>query len=300
MNKLEALQLFTVVAQQCSFTKAADLLQRPRSSVSALIQQLEHHLGVRLFFRTTRTVRLTHEGEILLERSTSLLLQLEEIEHLFQQNTPLKGQLRVDVPSRVATQLIAPHLPSFLQAHPDLYVELRAADQLSDLITEGIDCAIRFGHLVDSSLVAQPLGQCLMLNCASPAYLKHYGTPHTLKDLARHYMVGYLSHQTPQTETWEYRKGAETNTLTLKTRVSVSDTESYIACALAGMGLIQVPTYDVKQYLLNGTLVSVLPQYTAPPLPIYALYPHRKYLSERTRIFIQFIRHILQNTLSEK
>lgn len=296
MNKLEALQIFTVVAQQSSFTKAADLLQRPRSSVSALIQQLENHLGVRLFFRTTRAVRLTHEGEILLERSTSLLLQLEEIDQLFQQTTSLKGQLRVNVPSRVATQLIAPHLPSFLQAHPYLYVELRTADQFSDLITEGIDCAIRFGHLLDSSLVAQPLGQCLMLNCASPAYLEHYGTPLTLKDLAHHYMVGYLSYQTSQTETWEYLKGTEVNKLTLKTRVAVSDTESYVACALAGMGLIQVPAYDVTQYLLSHKLVSVLPQYTAPPLPIYAIYPHRKHLSERTRLFTQFIKKILQNT----
>lgn len=297
MNKLEVLQVFTVVAQQHSFTKAADLLQRPRSSVSALVQQLEDHLGVRLFFRTTRMVRLTHEGEVLLERSALLLQQLEELEQLFQPTTVIKGQLRVDVPSRVATQLIAPHLPRLLQAHPDLYVELRASDQLSDLITEGIDCAIRFGHLADSSLIAQPLGQCRMLNCASPAYLEHYGTPHTLEDLANHQMIGYITHQTPQIETWEYFNGIHLVQLTLKTRIAVNDTESYIACALAGMGLIQVPAYDVNKHLVSGTLVSVLPQLTPPPMSIYALYPHRKHLSERTRVFIQFMSQILQETL---
>lgn len=299
MNNIEVLQVFNVVAQQRSFTKAADLLQRPRSSVSALIQQLENHLGVRLFFRTTRTVRLTHEGEALLERSTLLLQQLEELEQLFQPTTALKGQLRVDVPSRVATQLIAPHLPHLLQAHPDLSVELRASDQLSNLITEGIDCAIRFGHLADSSLIAHPLGQCRMLNCASPIYLEQYGTPHTLEDLANHQMVGYITRQAPQTAAWEYFNGTNLTQLTLKTRVTVSDTESYIACALAGLGLIQVPAYDVSEYLDSGTLISVLTQLPPPPMSIYALYPHRKHLSQRTRAFIQFMREILQNTLSD-
>lgn len=298
MNKLEALQVFNVVAQQSSFTQAADLLQRPRSSISALIQQLENHLGTRLFFRTTRTVRLTYEGEALLERSTLLLQQLEELEQLFQPTTTLKGPLRVDVPSRVATQLIAPHLPHLLQVHPDLYVELRASDQLSDLITEGIDCAIRFGHLANSSLIAQALGQCRMLNCASPAYLEHYGTPQTLEDLSYHYMIGYITHQASQTETWEYLNGTELAQLSLKTRIAVSDTESYLACALAGLGLIQVPAYDVSKYLISGALVSVLPQFTPPPMSIYALYPHRKHLSERTRVFIQFMRQILQKTLN--
>ncbi|WP_020558738.1 LysR family transcriptional regulator [Thiofilum flexile] len=296
MDKIEALQVFNTVAQQHSFTKAADLLQYPRSSVSALIQQLEHHLGVRLFFRTTRTVRLTHEGEKLLERSTALLQQLEELEQLFQPSTTLTGQLRVAAPSRLVTQLIAPHLPSLLQEHPKLYIELKAADQISDLIKEGIDCVIRFGALADSSLIAQPLGQCAMMNCASPAYLERYGTPKTLTDLAQHYMVGYTS-QTPQLEQWEYLHGSEAGQFTLRTQIAVTDTESYIACALAGLGLIQVPAYDAQQYLSSGQLVSILPQFAAPPMPVYALYPHRKYLSERTQVFIQFMRQILQQAL---
>lgn len=294
MDKIEALQLFNLIAQQNSFTKAADLLQRPRSSVSALIQQLESHLGVRLFFRTTRTVRLTQEGKTLLEHSSTLLTQLEEIEQLFQPTTTIKGLLRVDLPSRVATQLLAPYLPAFLEQYPELHIELRAFDQFSDLISDQVDCAIRFGHLTDSSLIAQPLGQCRMVNCASPAYLKRYGTPFSLKDLAQHWMVGYSPQQVPQIERWQYLKEREVGEVTMKTRVTVTDTESYIAYALAGLGLIQVPAYDVKTYLNSGALISVLPQFTAPPLSIYAIYPHRKHLSPKVRLFIEFFQSILQ------
>lgn len=296
MDKIEALKLFNLIAQQSSFTKAADLLQRPRSSVSALIQQLENHLGARLFFRTTRTVRLTQEGKALLERSTVLLTQLEEIEQLFHPKTPLKGLLRVDLPSRVATQLLAPHLPEFLDKHPELHLELRAFDQFSDLVGDQVDCAIRFGNLEDSSLIAQLLGQCQMVNCASFAYLERYGTPLSLNDLTQHWMIGYNPnyHSAPQTERWQYVKGREVSEVLMKTQVTVTDTESYIAYALAGLGLIQVPAYDVQPHLNSGALVSVLLSFTAPPLSIYAIYPHRKHLSLKTRLFIEFFQSILK------
>ncbi|MGH8247879.1 MAG: LysR substrate-binding domain-containing protein [Gammaproteobacteria bacterium] len=298
MDRIEAMQVFVRVAETGSFTKAADGLGLPRATVSAAVQQLEANLGTRLLHRTTRRVHLTQDGAALLERCRNLLADVEEIEGLFRQ-TPARvaGKLKVDVPSRIARRIIAPALPDFFQRYPDIELELGATDRSIDLIQEGVDCVVRVGHLGNSSLVARPLGQFELINCASPGYLERHGTPGTVDDLIHHWAVNYASPTTGRVAPWECLDHGERRTAALHSRVTVNNAETYIACCLAGLGLIQVPAYDVRHHLRAGALAEILPQARAEPMPAYALYPHRRHLSRRVQAFVEWLEGLLRQQL---
>lgn len=198
MDRFNQYRVFVQVAEMGSFIRAAHALEVPRASVSAAVQQLETQLGVRLLHRTTRQVRLTADGEQLLERLRPLLAEVEDIDQSFQASQrQASGRLSVDVPSRIARRLIAPALPSLLRRHPHLQLVLGSADRAIDLVQEGVDCAVRVGDLHDSSLVMRPLGHIALINCASPAYLSEFGHPLHPADLAEgHWSIGYASPKT--------------------------------------------------------------------------------------------------------
>ncbi|MBO9663515.1 LysR family transcriptional regulator [Dokdonella sp.] len=289
MDKLDRYRVFVHVAEMGSFTAAANALDLPRASVSAALQRLEADIGTRLLHRTTRRVRLTADGTQLLERVRPLLAEAEDIDQLFQaRQRQVSGRLHVDVPSRVARRLIAPALPGLLRRYPRLQLKLGSTDRMIDLVREGVDCAIRVGHLHDSSLVVRPLGHLALVNCASPAYLREHGVPEQLDDLTEgHWSVGYASPTTGRELVWECdAQGART--LRLPSRVVVNNAESYIACCSAGLGLIQVPRYDVQHLLDSGELVEVLPLHRAGAMAISALYPHRRQPSRRLSAFIEW------------
>ncbi|MCJ2361986.1 LysR family transcriptional regulator [Pseudomonas aeruginosa] len=288
MDRLDSMRVFLRVAETGSFTKAADLLDMPRATVSAAVQQLEAQLGSRLLHRTTRQVQLTHDGSVVLERCRHLLEDMEELESLFRDGSRASGRLKVDVPSRVARLLIAPALPEFFRQHPDIELELGSSDRSVDLVQEGVDCVLRVGQLGNSSLVARRLGEMQLINCASPAYLEEHGEPRTPADLDRHWAVNYASPSSGRVLPWEYREDGRTLTRALRSRVTVNNAESYIACCLSGLGLIQIPAYDVREHLQRGELREVLPQWRAEAMPAYALYPHRRHLSRRVRGFVDW------------
>jgi DNA-binding transcriptional LysR family regulator len=294
MDRVETMQVFVRVAETGSFTKAADGLGLPRATVSAAIQQLEASLGARLLQRTTRRVHLTQDGSALLERCHQLLSDFEEISGLFKQ-TPAQasGKLKVDVPSRLARLVVAPALPEFFKLYPDIELELRCTDRSINLIQEGVDCVVRVGQLEDSSLVARPLGQFELVNCASPAYLRRHGVPATPSELARHWAISYLSPTSGRSAPWEYIEDGVLNTVEMRSRVAVNNAETYIACCLAGLGLIQIPAYDVRGHIRAGELQEVMPQARAGAMPVYALYPHRRHLSRRVQVFIDWIENLL-------
>ena len=289
MDRLDSMRVFLRVAETGSFTKAADLLDMPRATVSAAVQQLEAQLGSRLLHRTTRQVQLTHDGSVVLERCRHLLEDMEELESLFHDGSRASGRLKVDVPSRVARLLIAPALPEFFRQHPDIELELGSSDRSVDLVQEGVDCVLRVGQLGNSSLVARRLGEMQLINCASPAYLEEHGEPRTPADLDRHWAVNYASPSSGRVLPWEYREDGRTLTRALRSRVTVNNAESYIACCLSGLGLIQIPAYDVREHLQRGELREVLPQWRAEAMPAYALYPHRRHLSRRVRAFVDWL-----------
>ena len=203
------------------------------------------------------------------------------------------------MPSRIARRLIAPALPDFFALHPAIELELGSSDRAVDLVLEGIDCALRVGPLANSSLVARPLGHFTLINCASSAYLERHGTPRTPADLPEHVAVNYASPTSGRAAPWEWLRDGETSTLRMRSQVAANNAETYIACALAGLGLIQIPAYDVREHLASGELVEVLPDARAEPLPVQLVYPHRRNLSRRMQAFVGWLETVLADALDK-
>ncbi len=202
------------------------------------------------------------------------------------------------MPGRMARHLVMPALPAFLAAHPALQLMLSSTDRRVDLVREGFDCVIRVGALEPSSLVARPLGHYRQINCASAAYLARYGTPRSLSELSGHRLVHYGSSSGPRESGFEYLQADGSRAvLAMSGALTVNDSESYLAAALAGLGIIQQPRVGVEPLLASGELVAILPKWQAPPLPIHALYAHRRQLAPRVQAFIQWLSGILASAL---
>ena len=300
MDKLLRYRVFAQVAEMRSFIKAAHALELPRATVSAAVQELEAELGTRLLHRTTRQVQPTTDGTQLLERLRQLLADAEDVQAMFRgRHGEVSGQLNVDLPSRIARRLVAPALPELLRRHPRLRLGLGSSDRAIDLVQEGVDCAVRVGELHDSSLVLRPLGRLALVNCASPDYLREHGTPRQPAELAQgHLMVGYASPGTGREQAWEYLAADGTpHELALPSRVLANNAESYIALSLAGLGLIQIPRFDVQHLLAAGRLAEVLPAHRPAPMPVSLLYPHRQQRSHRLQVFIEWFEALLRPCL---
>lgn len=298
MDQLDAMRMFVRVAELESFTRAADQLAVPKATLSLTIRRLEERLGTRLLQRTTRRVQLTTDGRLCYERCLDLLADVEEWQGLFQQTRQLSGRLRVDMPSRLARLLVIPRLPAFLSQHPALTLMLSTTDRRVDLVREGFDCVVRVGALDSSSLVARRLGEYRQISCASPAYLARHGVPTTLAALARHQLVHYGNDLGREPGGFEFM-GADgrVERHPMAGALTVNDSESYLAAALAGFGIIQLPEHGVAPLLARGELVAILPEWPAPPLPIHVLYGHRRQLAPRVQAFIQWLADVLREEL---
>ncbi|WP_043771691.1 LysR family transcriptional regulator [Algiphilus aromaticivorans] len=287
MDRLLNLEIFVRVAESRSFTRAADQLELPRSTVSAAVKQLEARLGTPLLNRTTRRVNLTHDGSTYYERALRLLADFDEAETMFRRaGSPPAGKVRADLPGRVARLILAPALPDFHRQHPEIELELGVTDRPIDLVEEGVDCAIRVGELAESGLVARRLGELNQINCASPDYLARHGTPERLADLQEHLAVHYASPLSGRVEDWEFIDQGRSIAIRLRSVVTVNNAEAYIACCLAGLGMIQVPAYDVQTEIRDGLLTEVLPQHRPERLPISVLYPHRRHRAAQVEAFV--------------
>lgn len=296
MDKIHAMQLFIRVAELESFSRAADTLGLPKGSVSRQIQALENHLGTQLLHRTTRRVQLTRDGMIYYERAKDLLSNLDELDGLFHHDpSSISGKLRVDMPVGVARNLVMPRLPTFLHQYPGLELELSSSDRLVDLIREGFDCVVRVGTLKDSGLIARPLGKLTQINCASPQYLARFGYPENLEDLASHAVVHYAVNLGTRSQGFEVATNSGTRWIKTGGMLTVNSTETYHAACLAGLGIIQVPRVGVREALRAGSLVEVLPQYRAEPMPVSLLYPHRRNLSRRVHLFMEWLTGVMKD-----
>ena len=241
MDQLDAMRMFVRVAELESFTRSAEQLGVPKATLSATIRRLEEQMGTRLLQRTTRRVQLTPDGKLCYARCQDLLADMEEFNALFRQQGQLSGQLRVDMPSRMARHLVIPALPAWLAAHPDLQLLLSSTDRRVDLVREGFDCVIRVGALEPSSLVARPLGHYRQINCASAGYLARHGTPRSLSELTDHRLVHYGGGSGPRESGFEYlQANGSRAVLAMSGALTVNDSESYLAAALAGLGIIQI------------------------------------------------------------
>ena len=299
MDRVDLFRIFTRVVDCASFTRAADMLGMPRSSVSAAVAELEARIGARLLHRTTRKVAPTQDGTAFYERCLRVIADVEETEALFRQDGARPaGRLRVDVPGRIGRLIVAPALGGFLDAYPDIDVTLGVTDRAVDLIEEGVDCVLRVGPLADSDMIARTIGTLPLINVASPAYLDRHGTPRTPDDLSEHHAVNYASPSSGRVEPWEWCVGGAVRALPMRARVTVNSAEASIACCLAGLGLIQIPAYDVRHHILAGDLIEILPDHRAEPLPMTLLYPHRQHLSRRVKVFADWLETLLKRAVA--
>ena len=211
----------------------------------------------------------------------------------------LQGRLCIDLPNALARDLIIPRLPEFLSAHPRLEVGISTTDRRVDLVQEGFDCVLRVGALADADLVARPLGLMKMQNVASPAYLRTHGTPSALADLAQHRIVHYAAKLGTQGAGWEYQDGGVVRVHPMRSAIVVNGTDAYQAACLAGLGLIQAPVQGTQRLVDAGWLVEVMPEFTAAPMPVSLLYPHRRQLAPRVQAILNWITQVVEPYLMD-
>lgn len=282
-----------------SFTRAAESLGLPKASVSTHVQQLENEVGTRLLQRTTRSVQLTQDGMVFYERCKDILSDMDELSSMFQAGDhEVSGRIRVDMPSRFARFTVIPRLHEFLEKHPRIEIELGSTDREVDLVHEGYDCVIRVGNMEDSSLIAKKLGEHPVISCASADYVKKYGRPKKVEDLAKHLLVHYAYAFGVKPEGFEYFDGQNYQTISMAGNVTVNNAEAYVAACLGGLGIIQAPLTSLEKYLKEKTLIEILPEFRSEPMPIYLLYPHQRNLSRRVKVFMNWIEGITRSKIS--
>lgn len=295
MDRLDTLHLFTRIVEQNSFSRAADLLGIPRATATHAIKELEARLGTRLLERTTRHVRPTLDGQAYYERCVQVLTDLDDAEAVFRHGASSpRGVLRVDMSGTHATRVVLPRIRAFHTLYPDIELVISSGDRLVDLVREGVDCVIRAGAPRDVSLVARRLASMPQAIVASPDYLAAAGVPAHPAELAAHQAVRFFASSGGIDYPFELLVDGELRRFEAKGWLSVNDAENYVQGALRGCGLIQVPRFHVEQELRDGRLVEVLQDWRSPDFPLSALYPYRRQLSPRVRVFVDWIAGLYQ------
>lgn len=295
MDQLTAIRGFARVVEAGSFTRAADSLDMPNATLSKMVQDLEAHLGVRLLQRTTRRVTVTPEGRDYYDKTLRIVRDLEDIDTSFHavQGKP-KGQLRIDVGGSTARDVLIPAIPDFLARYPDIRIDLGVSDRAVDLISDNVDCVIRGGPLDDSSLVARHIGNADLITCATPQYLKQFGTPAYPDELKNgHKLVSYLSPQNGRAFPFRFEQDGEKLEIKVAHRVGVNESNAHLAAALAGLGVVQTFTYAAGAALKSGALVEILKPWRPRPYPFHVVYPHNRHVTQRLRVFIDWLMQAL-------
>lgn len=296
MDRLQAIEVFTRVVETNSFSKAAELLDLPRGSVSNLVQGLEEHVGVRLLNRTTRSVSVTDDGALYYERCVRILADLADADSsLSNKIQNPSGMIRVDTSGTLARTLLLPMLDDFYRRYPEIEVRLGLADRNIDIVQDGVDCVIRMGALEESSLVARRIGNAALTTCASPAYLEEHGTPATIEDLRAHQAVNYVSARSGKTFPFEFEVDGEIVKVSLDGPLAVNDGTVYVSAGVRGFGIIQPSRFMVADLIGRGELREILTGYRTPTTPLSLVYPHRRNLSSRVRAFTDWVIEIARN-----
>ncbi|WP_428243214.1 LysR family transcriptional regulator [Gynuella sp.] len=298
MDRLQTLAIFQRVCEAHSFTRAAVSLNLPRSTVTQAVQRLEQQLGVPLLLRTTRQVRVTSEGEAILEKARHLLSDWEELSTLFSQETQPTGMIRVNMASRFARLLVIPKLPEFYRRFPGIELNIGVSDIRVDMIEQGVDLLIRAGTLQDSGLIARPLPALPNMTLASPDYLARFGVPDCLEALQGHQMVGYVLPSSGRVEALEFQERDGYRELVLPHPFTTNSTDAYITAGLAGLGLVQVPVYGVIDDLKHGRLIEVLNQNPPASMAVSMLYPAKRRSSRHLRVFMDWLSEVITEQLT--
>ena len=294
MDKLKQLETFVSVAQRGSLTGAARALTLAPAIIGRRLDALEARLGVKLLLRTTRRLSLTHEGSAFLEDCQRLLADLANAEaSVSAGGVQASGHLRVTAPGGFGRRHVAPLVPLFRELHPEVTISLNLSDRLVDMAAEGFDCAVRVGDMPDSSLVSVRLADNRRLCVATPAFLARHGKPQQPSDLARFDCLT-LSSDASQTRGWAFQlpkgDGFEVAYLRPTGPMDCSDGQVLHDWCLRGWGIAWRSTWEVEAEIAAGDLVAVLEDFAAPPNGIYAVFPERKHLALRVRLWIDFLK----------
>jgi DNA-binding transcriptional LysR family regulator len=292
MDKLKQLESFVSVATRGSLTAAARSAGVAPAIMGRRLDALEERLGVKLMVRTTRRLSLTHEGSAFLEDCQRLLADIANAEaSVSAGGVKASGHLRVTAPGGFGRRHVAPLVPSFRELHPEVSLSLNLSDRVVDLAAEGFDCAVRVGDFPDSSLVSLRLADNRRLCVATPGYLQRHGTPQHPSDLARHACLA-LSSDASQTRGWAFQDGdGEVLYLRPGGPLECSDGQVLHDWCLRGQGIAWRSTWEVESEIASGRLVEVLADFAAPPNGIYAVFPQRKHLPLRVRLWLDFLKH---------
>lgn len=297
MDQLSAMRVFVRVVETGNFSRAALALGMPKTTVTNLIQGLEGHLRTTLLNRTTRRVMVTTDGALYYERASQILSEIDELDgSLSNSQAQPSGRLRVEMAGAFADLIVIPALQDFHDRHPQIHVDLGVGDRLVDYIAENVDCALRAGTPSDQSLIARKLSEIDLITCAAPAYLKKYRMPATPDDLTRdHYAVAYLQAQMGRVMPMEFEREGEARQILPRYIVSANDSRSYMTAVLAGLGVAQVPLFMARDAMAEGRLVPVLEGWRRDPLPLYVVYPQTRHLSNKVRVFVNWLVKLMRN-----
>lgn len=282
--KWEGICEFVHVAETESFTRAAKKLAISTAQVSRQISALEKRLNIKLFYRTTRKVSLTQEGQIFYQHCRSVLDGLDDAERAITnlQSKP-QGRVKLTAPVTYGEQQILPLINDFVQQYTDVEVFANLGNQQVDLVEEGYDLAIRLGKLSDSTLMAKRLATRTNYVCASPGYLEKYGIPHSLSELGQHNcLLGTLDY-------WRFNESGREKNIRVSGKLRYNSGFALVDAALKSLGIVQLPDYYVQEHLESGALVSVLDNYREAEEGIWAVYPHNRHLSPKVRLLVDYL-----------
>lgn len=289
MDRFENMNAFVRVVELGSISAAADQLQVAKSVISRRLKELEQHLGVQLFHRTTRQMNLTDTGRVFYERVSRILEDMLEAEHITSQSHgALKGKLKIALPLSFGLMHLGPAITEFLEQHPDITFDLDFSDRQVDLLLEGYDLAIRIASLPDSSLIARSLATIRLVACASPSYLQRHGEPKSPAELLQHHCLVYnLVNNFDDINLYD----ADNQLVKIKITpyLKASNGEFLCEAAINGLGIVVLPVFIMYQAIENGSLVPLLTNYRFTSLQAYAIYPQTRHLSQRVRTFVDFL-----------
>lgn len=291
MDKLAAMQTFVRVVDAGTFTRAADLLNVPKSTVTRLIQELEKELGVRLLHRTSRQLTLTQEGQTYYEGSIRILDDVGSLDgSVLHSNRSPKGKIKIELPASVASQVVIPAMPDFFARYPDVQVEMNIGNRPVDLIAENLDCVLRLGPLINDSLIARPAGTLRLVTCASPAYIKQYGQPDEPGDLAQgHTVVRIVSPRSGRDFVFQVRRDDTAVDVHGAYQLSVNDSGAALAAGLAGLGVLTTYEFLVAPHLQSGALQRLFPGWQGDEIPVHVAWPANRHLASKVRVFVDWV-----------
>jgi len=287
---LGGVSTLAAVVESGSFVKAAEALGVTQSAVSRAVSRLETRLGIRLLHRTTRSVKLTAEGQRFYEEIAPMLSGIRDaVTSATGAAAVVSGRLRVNIDPFVSRLLIAPQIGSFLNRYPELSLELITRDSLGDLIGEGFDVAVRFGDPPTSSLVVRKVLETRILTVAAPSYIERHGRPTKPSELTRHHCIQFRNPGTGQPFEWEFHRGRKIVPVKTSGRLLLTDVGTMLGACIAGAGIAQVMALGIQDLLDGGQLVELFPDWPNEKFPLFALYPSRTLPPAKLRAFLDFV-----------